>query len=140
MNEENLFLVYIEPIGTNSHDLLEYDFLFSDAPDIVWEEDWAEQCPGACSDLRPGGEMIAEIKRLTTVVPFGLAQNNTCFSMQDCKDGIIALAWEDMSDYEEYPEPIRLIFKFGEPFDSVEDKLARRHQFFSVKKEVEEDK
>ena len=50
--------------------------------------------------------------------------------MQDCVDGIVALAWEDMSNYEEYPEPIRLVFKYGENIESVEDKLAQRSQFF----------
>lgn len=132
MNEDNLYLVYVEPIGTNSHDLLEYEFIFSETPDIVWCEDWDEQCPLACENMRPSNDMISEIKRLTTVIPFGVAQRNSCFSMQDCINGIVALAWEDISDYEEYPEPIRLVFGFGESFESVEDKLARRHQFFSL--------
>lgn len=127
----NLHLVFVEPIGLNSHDMFEYDFLFSETPKIVWADDWAEQCPRACDNMRPEGEMITDIKRLATIIPFGLAQQNTCFSMQDCIDGIIALAWEDLSEYEEYPEPIRLIFNFGESFDSVEDKLAQRSQFFS---------
>ena len=113
--------------------MFEYDFLFSETPDIVWGEDWAEQCPAACDNMRPSEEMIACKRRLATIIPFGLAQKNTCFSMQDCIDGIIALAWEDLSDYEEYPEPLRLIFGFGESFEEVEDKLARRHQFFSQK-------
>lgn len=129
-NETNLHLVYVEPIGLNSHDLFEYDFLFSETPDIVWGEDWAEQCPAACDNMRPGNEMISKVERLTTIIPFGLAQKNTCFSMQDCIDGIISLAWEDLSEYEEYPEPLRLIFRFGESFESVEDKLAQRSQFF----------
>ena len=129
MNEDNLYLVYVEPVGLNSHDLFEYEFLFSETPDVVWGEDWAEQCPLACENMRPSGDMISVIKRLTTLVPFGVAQRNTCFSMQDCIDGIVALAWEDMSEYDEYPEPLRLIFGFGEKFESV-----RRHQFFSVDK------
>ena len=130
---ENLYLVYIEPIGMNSMDMFEYDFLFSDAPDVVWADDWAEQCPSACQNMRPDDSMITEVKRLATIIPFGLAQKNSCFSMQDCVDGIVALAWEDMSDYEEYPEPIRLIFKYGESFEKVEDKLAQRSQFFTKK-------
>lgn len=133
-SEEKLYLVYIEPVGLNSYDMFEYDFLFSETPEIVWGEDWAEQCPLACENMRPGDEMITKIKRLATIIPFGLAQRNTCFSMQDCIDGIIALAWEDISDYEEYPEPSRLIFKFGESIEKVEDKLAQRSQFFNEKK------
>ena len=132
-------MVYIEPIGLNSHDMFEYDFLFSETPDIVWGEDWAEQCPAACDNMRPGSDMITEIRRLTTIIPFGLAQRNTCFSMQDCIDGIIPLAWEDLSEYEDYPEPIRLVFKFGEGIAEIEDQLARRHQFFNDKPSAEEE-
>ena len=130
MNEHDLHLVYVEPIGLNSHDLYEYDFLFSETPDIVWAEDWGDQCPAACGNMRPENEMISTIKRLTTIIPLGVAQKNACFSMQDCIDGIVSLAWEDISEYEEYPEPIRLIFDFGEGIEDVEDKLARRSQFF----------
>jgi hypothetical protein len=120
--------------------MFEYDFLFSETPDIVWGDDWAEQCPLACENMRPSDDMISEIRRLSTIIPFGLAQRNTCFSMQDCIDGIIALAWEDLSDYDEYPEPMRLMFRFGEPFEEVEDKLARRSQFFHGKNDGGEEK
>ena len=130
MEEEKLYLVYIEPIGMNSVDMFEYDFLFSETPDIVWADDWAEQCPSACENMRPDESMIHKTKRLATIIPFGLAQKNSCFSMQDCVDGIVALAWEDMSNYEDYPEPIRLVFKYGESIEEVEDKLAQRSQFF----------
>lgn len=139
MNEENLYLVYVEYIGKNSLDMNEYEFLFSENPETVWGEDWAEQCPAACHGLRPTSDMIAEKKRLATMIPFGLAQGNTCFSMQDCIDGIVALAWEDMSDYEEYPEPMRIVFRFGEKYREVEDKLSIRHQFFSEWEPVDDE-
>ena len=32
---ENLYLVYIEPIGKNLLDWYEYEFIFSETPDIV---------------------------------------------------------------------------------------------------------
>lgn len=133
MENEKLYLVYIEPVGMNSMNMFEYDFLFTDSPDTVWADDWAEQCPSACDDVRPDDSMIVKTLRLATIIPFGLAQKNSCFSMQDCIDGIIALGWEDISNYEEYPEPMRLVFKFGESFESVDDKLSRRSQFFSKK-------
>lgn len=139
-NESGLHLVYVEKVGVNSFDLNEYDFLFSESPEVVWADDWAEQCPSACENLRPDYSMISKRKRLATIIPFGLASTNSCFSMQDCIDGIIALAWEDISEYEEYPEPMRLVFHFGESFEEVEDKLARRSQFFSDKElPLEED-
>ena len=36
MSNENLYLVYIEPIGKNLLDWYEYEFIFSETPDIVF--------------------------------------------------------------------------------------------------------
>ena len=94
-------------------------------------EDWAEQCPSACDSLRPDDSMVSVVKRLSTIIPFSTAQKNSCFSMQDCIDGIIALAWEDISDYDEYPEPFRIVFQFGERIDSVTEKLFQRNESFN---------
>ena len=46
------------------------------------------------------------------------------------QDKIIACAAEDISDYDEYPEPFRLVFHYGEEYKEVERKLAMRQQFF----------
>lgn len=135
--EEKLYLIYVERLNNepNSMGIYEYDFFFSDTPETVWGEDWAEQCPSACESLRPSSELYSKVKRLYTIYTLKGAQENSCFSMQDCIDGCIALCWEDISNYDEYPEPIRLVFKFGESMESVEDKLAQRHQFFPEKDE-----
>ena len=55
-----------------------------------------------------------------------LVQKNGCFSMQDCMDGAVALAWQSLLHEDSYPE-YRLIFKFGESYDDVESKLAMCH-------------
>lgn len=135
MNEDKLYLVFVEKITeqTTSNGMFMYDFFFSETPEIVWGADWNQPCPSACDieNIRPEKTTYNGIKRLSTIIPFSTAGENSCFSMQDMVDGILACAWEDISDYEEYPDPFRLIFKFGETFNSVEDKLAQRHQFFS---------
>lgn len=128
--EEKLYLAFVNPIGKNAHDMYEYEFFFTETPDIVWGEDWNEQCPSACGSLLPAGETYSKIMRLTSIIPFTCAQENSCFSLQDSVDNILALAFENISEYTEYPEPFRLVFHFGEEFESVEDKLAQRHQFF----------
>jgi hypothetical protein len=51
--------------------------------------------------------------------------------MSHVVDGILSVAFEDITDYEEYPEPYRLVFKYGETIYSVEEKLSGRHQFFN---------
>jgi hypothetical protein len=34
------------------------------------------------------------------------------------------LAWENVDDYDEYPEDGRIFFRFGETLEDVENKLA----------------
>ena len=36
----NLYLVYIKPFTKNNDGTFEYDFLFSEIPDVVWGFDW----------------------------------------------------------------------------------------------------
>lgn len=129
--EEELFLVFVRPIGANAIGFNEYEFFFSVTPDNVWGEDWEQQCPSACGELLPDESTYNEIKRLKTKIKFGLAQENSCFSMQDCIDHCICLCYEDISELEEYPEPYRIVLNFGETLESVEHKLSGRQQFFS---------
>lgn len=46
--------------------------------------------------------------------------------MQDCRDHIIALAFENLDDAEEYPEDGRIVIHFGDYIDDVESMLAKR--------------
>lgn len=131
INEENLKLVYVNPIGKNSADCFEYEFFFSETPDIVWGQDWNVQSPSSCGDTRPDSTTYHLIKRLRTFIPFTCAQQNSCFSLQDMCDHIIACCWEDISEYDDFPEPYRIVFEFGEDYTSVEAKLASRSQLFS---------
>lgn len=92
---EDLKIVFINKKGLNHDGLYEYDLIYSQSPSMVWGEDFAEQVPSTCAieDLLPFRETYDLIR--TGVSPFNikLAQENSCFSMQDCVDGIIALAW-----------------------------------------------
>lgn len=133
--EKELYLIYIERLNTipNAKGMYEYEFYFSESPEIAWGNDWNEPCPSACNKelMRPESNLYNEIKKLYSIYPIKSIIENSCFSIQDSVDGIVAVGWEDISGYEEYPEPIRLVFNFGESLESVEDKLAQRHQFFS---------
>ena len=93
MENNSLHLVYINPIGKNSNDLYEYEFFFSETPDIVWGQDWNIVCPAACENTLPDPETYSEVKILKTEIPLFCVQQNTCFSIQDCIDGIICLGY-----------------------------------------------
>ena len=49
-------------------------------------------------------------------------QESDTFAVWDAIDGIVAMAWEDISEYDEYPDD-RLSFFFGDSVESVKDKL-----------------
>ena len=93
MENNNLHLVYINPIGKDSNDLYEYEFFFSETPDIVWGQDWNIACPAACENTLPDPETYSEVKTLKTEIPLFCVQQNTCFSIQDCIDGIVCLGY-----------------------------------------------
>ena len=127
---ENLYLVYIEPIGKNLLDWYEYEFIFSETPDIVWGNDWDCKLPLYCTNLRPEESTYSLTKRLKTNIPLKVIQENSCFSIEMATYNIVALGWEDITNYESYPEDGRLIFNFGESYISIENKLSKRHQLF----------
>lgn len=128
--EERLKLVYVRPIGENAEGLKIFEFLFTDNAKGAWNDLWDEPNPSACGDITPVSDGGFEILRLISPVRFSCAQENRCFSMAQCMDGIIAVAYENIDDYEEYPSPIRFVFRYGETLYDVEDQLARRGMFF----------
>lgn len=119
-------LVFVRPLAQNYSEEYEYEMMYSENPDNVWGEDWNEQCPRACGEITPDMTTIDKVERYKTTIPFMVAQKNSCFSMQDCIDGIMALAWEDISEYDAYPEPYRIVLKFGETYDTVQNILSGR--------------
>lgn len=122
----DLKVIYIHYVGTNSEGLNVYHFLVGENEEEVFGEEWGEKPACNCNNLMPEEEYYEYIKELKTNIVFDLAQKNCCFSMSDCRDGCVALASENIDTYEEYPEPFRLVFRFGESLDEVETKLAKR--------------
>ena len=114
---ETSSLVYISLLGENSDGLYEYELFFSDTPDIVWGEDWAEQCPAAIGNIPPDEKTISTVKRIQSPYIIKCAQDNHCFSFQDCIDGIIKLCYIEEND------EFILKISFGESFSEVVEKF-----------------
>lgn len=135
MDEElegkEVYLCFVRLIGKENDGYYQYEFIFTDNIDEVWGEDFNQKPACLVNNLMISEEYITEVHTVKTKIKFDLIQDNCCFSVSDCYDGIIALAWEDISQYEEYPEDGRLFFKFGESIDDVDDKLARKHIIMS---------
>lgn len=90
-----------------------------------------EQFPaGLCVNLTPNEEDYDTIKTIKTNIKLALIQDSTCFGMQDAMDGIVAIGYEDISDYEEYPEDGRLILHYGITLEETEELLANKNIVF----------
>lgn len=124
----NLKVVFILYVGKNSDGMNLYRFLLSENTDETFADGWAEKpsCNEKIENLMIDNSMFEYEKELKTDIKLDLAQDNCCFSMQDCRDKIIALAYENLDDAEEYPEPCRIVIHFGDMIDDVESMFARR--------------
>ena len=108
---------------------------YTNTPDIVWGVNWEITCPSACGDIRPESSTYTDIVRVVSPVKFFCAQENSCFSMQDCIDGVIALCFVDLNVLDTYPEPYRIVIKFGEDFDVVKEKLSSQEITIEIDEE-----
>lgn len=125
IDTSNLSVIYIQEIGQDNDGNYVYEFMISEDPDSVWVENWNEVPVCNESDTKPSQDDYDYVKELRTDIKLTLGQDNCCVSFMDIKDNIAALAYEDISGYEEYPEP-RLVVQYGDSLDYVEEMLAKR--------------
>ena len=123
-NDEINYLCFIRLIGEENDGYYRYEFIFTNNIDEVFGEDFNQKPACLVNNLIVDDRYIYEVHIVKTKIRLDLIQDNCCFSMSDCYDGIIALAWENVDDYDEYPEEGRIFFRFGETLDEVERKLA----------------
>jgi hypothetical protein len=121
---KELYLIYINKIGTNFKGEHIFELLFSDKTNYDWDESWYESSVVTDkNDLTPDPSFIKLVGGLkTSELDLELIQNSGVFQIYNAVEGIIALGWEKLQDDREYPEE-RLVFRFGETKKSVEEKL-----------------
>ena len=124
MNKEGLKLIYVNLLGSDWKDDYIYEFIFSDTTEDVDGEDW-DLYPASGQPSPPRKVLIKAVGVLTTKIKLSVIQNSDTFAVWDAIDGVVALAWEDLLEYDEYPER-RLVFKFGDDIKSVEDSLYEK--------------
>ena len=124
-------VVYVLYVGKDVDNLNIYHFLLATNSEEVFSEGWGEKpsCNINNDFLMISDNMYEYVKELKTSIILDLAQDNSCFSMQDCRDNIIALAYENIDNYEEYPDEGRIVIHFGDSIDEVERILAKRNLF-----------
>ena len=127
-------LVYINKIGQNWKGNYIYEFLFSDVVEDIDGEGW-DSYPSSGNPEPPEGRFVKETGLLNTTLKLDLVQESDSFAMWDAVDGIVAMSWENMEGYDEYPEK-RLFFSFGEDIKSVNDKLYEKDIVLNYNKEL----
>ena len=130
----NLFLIYINSVGKSYNGNYRYEFIFSDSLEGVNGEDW-DVYPASNRPEPPYEQFIKKVGVIDTEINFDVVQKSDTFAVWDAVDGIIALAWENIDDYELYPD-VRLYFKFGESISSVENKLYEKDIVIKYEKET----
>ena len=123
MNKNELKLVFVNPV-INNKSYYEYDFLFSETPDVVWGVDWTDNVPNLCGDISPDPSTYDLIKRIKIELPLKVIQENTCYSMEYAINGSVALAYLNLEGLEEYPTH-RLCFHFGDSYEEVKKELNK---------------
>jgi len=117
-------LVYVRPKFSDSNGTYVYEFFFSETPEYVWGPDWEVSNPSICGDVSPEESTYSTVYTVKTSLPLKTAEETSCYSMEYTTYRILALAWIDIENLDEYPEHGRMTLHFGDSFDYVGTKLA----------------
>lgn len=124
--EDNLKVIYILKLGVNADGDNIYQFLISENTEETWADGWEQKPASLMRNLTPEDDMYDYIGEVVTDINLDLAQENSCYSMQDCRDNIIALASENLDEADEYPEKGRIVIHFGDSVTEVKKMLGKR--------------
>ncbi len=130
------FLIYVNELGPNYKGDNIYEFIFSDAKENIWGENW-ESKPSNGYPFPPNLEHIKKVGVLKNdKITMSVVQNSDFFSMIDAIDGVIALSWENENEDIDFDYKTRLVFKFGDDEKLVKDKLYERDIVLEFEKKV----
>lgn len=116
-------LVFIRFIGEENDGYYAYELMFSNNIEKFEIEKDNDYCC-LCQTIIPATKTI--IHKVKMKIKLSLIQDNCCFSFKHSKLGIVALAYENIDNYDEYPDD-RIILFYGDEYDDVERKLALRN-------------
>ena len=128
------YLAFIDLVGKRIDGKYIYRFDFTKSTDIVWGEQWEATPAGIVPTITPLDNCLSLSGQVICSHRYQLAKENTCFSMQDCIDGIIPLLFDDPYDDE------FMMLPFGIPMSEVEEILGEHGLVIENLKDLNEDK
>ena len=132
--QETDFLAFVDLVGKRFDGKYIYRFDFTKSTDIVWGDQWNATPAGIVPNIEPLDNCISLSGQVLCSHRYMLAKENTCFSMQDCIDGIIPLLFDQPYDDE------LMVLPFGMPMSEVEEVLAQHGLQLENLKDVNEEK
>lgn len=125
-NQSELKIIYALLIGQDHNGKNIYHFLLNEETETTWQVGWEQRPACIMRNLTPDEDMYSAIAEIKTDITLDLVQNNCCFSLQDARDRVVAIANENLDHYEQYPENGRIVIHFGDSFEDVAVHLAKR--------------
>lgn len=113
------YLVYVEYLGNDLNNYYIYKVDFSTQPEVVWGESWNVVPAAICGKIPPDPNTIFKTGKLYSPEELLTAVKSTCFSMQDCIDGIIPLCFANITDTKLRDNDSVFKLRFGEHYENV---------------------
>jgi len=130
------YLIYVNELGPNYKGDNTYEFIFSNSLEEIWGDSW-ESNPANGYPSPPDLEFINKVGTLkSNEITLSVIQKSDYFSMTDCMDDVISLAWENELDEIDFTIKKRLVFRFGETEQSVKNKLYERDIVLEFEKKI----
>jgi hypothetical protein len=130
------YLIYVNELGPNYKGDNTYEFIFSNSLEEIWGDSW-ESNPANGYPSPPDLNFIDKVGTLkSNEVTLSVIQKSDYFSMTDCMDDVISLAWENEIDEIDFTIKKRLVFRFGETEQSVKNKLYERDIVLEFEKKI----
>jgi len=121
---KEFFLIYVNYVGKDYKGNYLYEFIFSDTTKDIDGDEW-DTFPASGRPEPPHETYIKRVGKLESELKLDVIQNSDTFAVWDAVDGVIALAWENINDYDSYPEH-RICFKFGDSIKTIENILYEK--------------
>tara|TARA_R110000772_G_scaffold17946_1_gene49768 strand:+ start:19809 stop:20231 length:423 start_codon:yes stop_codon:yes gene_type:complete len=132
---EELYLIYINKIGIDWEGNGVHEFIFSDTIEDVDGDDW-DAVPASGLPSGPNKSFVKRVGKITfDKIELKLIQESDSNSVWDAVDKVIALGYENIEAYEEYPE-FRLRFFFGDTMELVEKRLLEKDLVLQYNNEI----
>lgn len=124
--DNNLKLIYVNPVGETHSGSQLLEFIFSDNPDDAIGIGWEDICDLGVQP--PKKNFIKHVLKVDSKkIVFSTVVESFEFRMLDAVFGVVGLAWEFIEDYKKMSSLNKslIVFKFNDTLEDVKAKLEQ---------------